>query len=54
MFPRTGVIDCCELACGCWELNSVPLQEQQIPLILEPSVQPPTRDILSTDLSLGC
>lgn len=39
---------------GFWKLNSVPLQEQQIPLILEPSVQPPTRDILSTDLSLGC
>jgi hypothetical protein len=26
---RTGVIDDCEPACGCWELNSGPLEEQQ-------------------------
>jgi hypothetical protein len=26
--PRTGVIDGCELPCGCWELNLGPLEEQ--------------------------
>lgn len=27
-FPRTRVADGCELACGCWESNSGPLEEQ--------------------------
>ena len=27
--PGTGVTDDCEPACGCWELNSGPLEEQQ-------------------------
>jgi hypothetical protein len=32
--------DGCELSCGCWELNSGPLEEQSVLLITEPSVQP--------------
>ena len=26
----TGVTDCCELPCGCWELNKGPLEEQPV------------------------
>jgi hypothetical protein len=26
------IIDCCEPPCGCWELNSQPLEEQTITL----------------------
>ena len=29
-----------ELACGCWELNSGPLEEQSVLLTTEPSLQP--------------
>ena len=35
----TGVIDVCELLCGCWELNSGPPQEQLMLLTAEPSLQ---------------
>jgi hypothetical protein len=28
--PGTGVIDSCELPCGCWGLNPGPLREQQV------------------------
>jgi len=38
--PGTGVTDSCELPCGCWELNSGPLQEQLVFLTTEPSLQP--------------
>jgi hypothetical protein len=34
-FHEAGVIGSCELQCGCWELNSGPLQEQQVPLTTE-------------------
>lgn len=27
--PETGVLEGCELPCGCWEPNLSPLQEQQ-------------------------
>jgi hypothetical protein len=30
----------CEPPCGCWELNSGPLEEQSVLLITEPSLQP--------------
>ena len=36
--PRTGVMGGCELPCGCWKLNSGPLQEQVL-LNAEPSFQ---------------
>jgi hypothetical protein len=35
------IIDGCEPPCGCWELNSGPLEEQSVLLITEPSLQPP-------------
>jgi hypothetical protein len=36
----SGHIDDCEPPCGCWELNSGPLQEQPVFLTTEPSLQP--------------
>ena len=33
--------DGCEPPCGCWELNSGPLEEQSVRLTSEPSLQPP-------------
>ena len=35
------LIDGCEPPCGCWELNSGPLEEQAVLLTTEPSLQPP-------------
>ena len=34
-------IDGCEPPCGCWEMNSGPLEEQAMLLTSEPSFQPP-------------
>jgi hypothetical protein len=34
------IIDGCEPPCGCWELNSGPLEEQWVLLTPEPSLQP--------------
>ena len=39
--PETGVTDDGEPLCGSWELNLGPLQEQQVFLILDPSLQAP-------------
>jgi len=36
----TGVMDSCELLCGCWELNLESLKEQFVLLTIEPSLQP--------------
>jgi hypothetical protein len=38
--PGTEVTYSCELPCGCWKLNPGPLQEQQVFLTIEPSLQP--------------
>jgi hypothetical protein len=38
--PGTGVMNHCELLPGCWKLNLGPLQEQQVLLVTEPSLQP--------------
>jgi hypothetical protein len=35
------IIDDCEPPCGCWEMNSGPLEEQSVFLITEPSLQLP-------------
>ena len=35
------VTDGCELACGCWELNPGPLQEQPVIFKAEPPLQTP-------------
>jgi hypothetical protein len=32
--PGTGVIDSCELLYGCWDLNSGPLEEQTVTVLL--------------------
>jgi hypothetical protein len=37
--PGTGVIDRFKLPCVCWELNPGPLEEQDMLLTIEPSVQ---------------
>ena len=34
------VTDSCEPPCGCWDLNSGPLEEQSVLLTTEPSLQP--------------
>jgi hypothetical protein len=34
------VMDGCEPPCGCWDLNSGPLEEQSVLLTAEPSHQP--------------
>ena len=34
-FLGTGLIDYCEPPCGCWELNTGPLEEQVVLLITE-------------------
>jgi hypothetical protein len=31
------IIDGCEPSCGCWKLNSEPLEEQAVLVIAEPS-----------------
>ena len=36
------ITDGCEPPCGCWELNSGPLEEQAMLLTAEPSLQPCT------------
>jgi hypothetical protein len=33
------ITDGCELPCGCWELNSGPLEEQSVLFTTEPSLQ---------------
>ena len=33
------IIDDCELPCGCWDLNSGPLEEQLVLLTAEPQNQ---------------
>jgi hypothetical protein len=35
------IIDVYKPPCGCWELNSEPLEEQSLLLTSEPSLQPP-------------
>jgi hypothetical protein len=34
------IMDGCEPPCGCWDLNSGPLEEQLVHLTTEPSLQP--------------
>jgi hypothetical protein len=40
------ITDGCEPLCGCWELNSGPLEEQTVLLTSEPSLQPPALSFL--------
>jgi hypothetical protein len=34
-----SITDCCEPPCGCWELNSEPLEEQSVLLTAKPSLK---------------
>ena len=36
------ITDGCEPPCGCWDLNSGPLEDQSVLLLAEPSLQPLT------------
>ena len=40
------ITDGCEPPCGCWELNSGPLEEQAMLLTTEPSLQPERKSFL--------
>jgi hypothetical protein len=37
------ITDGCEPPCGCWDLNSGPVEEQSVLLTAEPSLQPQLR-----------
>ena len=47
------ITDGCEPPCGCWELNSRPLEEQAMLLTSEPSLQPPRCESLNF-IIIGC
>ena len=44
------ITDGCEPPCGCWELNSGPLEEQAMLLTSEPSLQPWEKDFWNRNL----
>ena len=46
------ITDRCEPPCGCWELNSGPLEEQAMLLTSEPSLQPSQPILFKTDCFL--
>jgi len=45
------ITDGCEPPCGCWELNSGPLEEQRVILTSEPSLQPIWTEAVSSVVS---
>jgi hypothetical protein len=47
------VTDGCEPPCGCWDLNSGPLEEQSVLLTAEPSNQPPHSVFLNSSCLAG-
>lgn len=50
--PRVGLTDGSESPCGCWEANPGLLQEQQVLLTSEPSLQPPKSMFLYSHLNI--
>jgi hypothetical protein len=42
------ITDGCQPPCGCWDLNSGPLEEQSVLLTAEPSLQQPTSSSVTT------
>lgn len=48
--PETGVTDGWEAPCGCWEMNTGTLKEQQVLLTVEPSFQLPVWALSMTTL----
>lgn len=51
--PRTGVTNGCESPQGCWESNLGPVQEQQVLLTAQPSLQPDDDTIVLFRFSLS-
>lgn len=49
--PETGVIESCQLPCGCWELKPCRLQEQHV-LLTTSSVSSPCTLFFETELKL--
>ena len=47
------ITDGCEPLCGCWELNSGPLEEQSMLLTAEPSLQPPSLSLIIYHMCIG-
>ena len=45
------ITDGCEPPCGCWDLNSGPLEEQSVLLTAEPSLQP-LKTTLTSDMEM--
>ena len=48
-----SVTDGCEPPCDCWELNSVPLEEQSVLFTAEPSLQPKESELKRFGLTLA-
>ena len=48
------IMDGCEAPCGCWELNSGPLEEQTMFLTSEPSLHPNLELLISMSRSKVC
>jgi hypothetical protein len=49
------IMDGWEPPCGCWDLNSAPLEEQSVLLTTEPSLQPPHASLWYKDfVSFAC
>lgn len=40
MMSDLGIADCCELSCGCSELNPDPLEKRSVLLTPDPFLQP--------------
>ena len=51
--PSDPITDGCEPQCGCWELNSGPLEEKRMLFPTEPSLQPPPLYFLRHGLSIN-
>ena len=48
------IADGCEPPCGCWELNSGPLEDQSVLLTTEPSLQPPLISYTNSMSEIPC
>lgn len=51
--PGRGIISCCKLPSGCWELNLGPMKKHPVLLVAEPSLQPPTSIINSSKFTIA-
>lgn len=51
--PETGITHVCELPHSCWELNTIPISEQQVLLTIKQSLQFPTLAISSNTVQMA-